>query len=167
MRSESALFSRVLVVEDDPVARELYAHFFQMRGFQVTTAATGAVALMILREEPDCAEWLVTKVDLPGDICGWLVAEEYRLLHPDRLVIFVSDRLAPVARSSARSFYLHERRPRDALIVLEVLSGVWGSPRHDPATEDRTAGQRREEIDCGRDPEEGFTGPNSLLRRAS
>jgi CheY-like chemotaxis protein len=167
MRSETAISNRVLVVEDDPVTRELYAHIFEMRGFQVTTAATGAVALMILSEEPDCAEWLVTKVDLPGEICGWLVAEEYRLLHPDRLVIFVSDRLAAVARSSARSFFLHERRPRDALVVLEVLSGVWGPPRHEPATENTIAGQRREETERGHGLEQGFTGPNSLLRRVS
>lgn len=166
MRSEPAVSNRVLVVEDDPVARELYAHFFQMRGFQVTTAATGAVALMILREEPDCAEWLVTKVDLPGEICGWLVAEEYRLLHPDRLVIFVSNRLAVIAKSSGRSFFLHERRPRDALVVLEVLTGVWGPPRHEPAREDAIAGQRHE-TEYGHDLEESFTGPNSLLRRAS
>jgi CheY-like chemotaxis protein len=167
MRFETAVSNRVLVVEDDPVTRELYAHMFQMRGFQVTAAATGAIALMILREEPDCAEWLVTKVDLPGDICGWLVAEEYRLLHPDRLVLLVSDRLAAIAKSSGRSFFLHEGRPRDALVVLEVLTGVWGPPRHAPATEDAIAGQRREEKGRGHDPEQGFTGPNSALRRAS
>ncbi len=164
MRARSTSAGRVLVVEDDPVTRELYAHFLRMRGFEVTTAATGAIGLMILREEPDCAEWLVTKVDLPGDICGWLVAEEYRSLYPDRMVIFVSEKLATLARSSARSFFLRERRPREALIVLEVLTGIWAPSLSTDGQPASASHPTSDGLDLHCEPRGSFWGPNAALR---
>jgi CheY-like chemotaxis protein len=91
MRTSPQDTHRALVVEPDPVTRELLAQVLRMGGFAVEAAATGERGLLILREERHRVDWLVSRVALPGLACGWVLADEFRALHPDRPALLVLD----------------------------------------------------------------------------
>jgi two-component system cell cycle response regulator DivK len=65
----------VLVVDDDVNAREAYAEYLRLNGFEVVTAGDGLEALEIARSAlPDV---VLLDAELPG-IEGWRVLEELK-----------------------------------------------------------------------------------------
>ena len=83
MRQDSA--PKVLVVDDDGVAAALLAQLLHMAGFRAVTAPSGEAALALMIEQRDDVEWLVTKAQLPGLVCGLILADEFsrwRAGHP-------------------------------------------------------------------------------------
>ncbi len=123
----------VLLVEDDPVVRELTVQALRTGGFHVVPAPTGERALLALREQGAALDWLVTKVDLPGLACGWIVADEYRTHRPDRPVVFASDRLAEAGSTARGSIFTRERAPFDVLDILRGLSDMDAHTQAAPA----------------------------------
>src|SRR3712207_9374998 len=69
---------RVLVVEDEPIAREILGDLLKMAGYDVLSARTGEQALLTLVQERGRIDCLFTAVELPGLVDGWLVADEVR-----------------------------------------------------------------------------------------
>jgi two-component system, cell cycle response regulator DivK len=65
----------VLVIEDDQDNRDLYAHYFTMKGYRVLTAVDGAGGLEIAREA--LPEVIVLDLGLPI-LDGWEVARVLR-----------------------------------------------------------------------------------------
>jgi CheY-like chemotaxis protein len=120
MLSASRSKATVLVVEDDPVARELLAHLLQTGGFNVITVPAGERALLVLCQQGAEIDWLVSKASLPGLICGWILADEYHEHHPDRPVLLVSS-LNPADRPSANAVFIPPAAPMRILEVLQAL----------------------------------------------
>jgi CheY-like chemotaxis protein len=114
----------VLLVEDDAVTRELMAQVLRTGGFEVVSAPTGERALLTLREERAAIDWLVTKVDLPGLACGWIVADEFRTQRPGRAAVFASDRLAGAGSVVRGAIVARERAPYDVLDILRGLAAT-------------------------------------------
>jgi CheY-like chemotaxis protein len=56
--------THILLVDDDPVIRQMLTAHFQGRGFRCTAVADGAAALALLDREP--ADVLVTDLAMPG-----------------------------------------------------------------------------------------------------
>lgn len=83
---------RVLVAESDALSREILAAMLRIGGFEPVEAESGERALAILRRERGVIDWAVTRLDLGGLACGWIVADEFRALRPDRAVVFAADR---------------------------------------------------------------------------
>ena len=79
----------ILVVDDDPQHRVLIAQALKRAGYHVVEAATGELALEMLREPARSIDWLYTDIRLPG-ADGWLVADAFHLAHPTRPVIYAS-----------------------------------------------------------------------------
>jgi CheY-like chemotaxis protein len=80
----------ILLVEDEPLTQEVTTHYLQQAGFTVHGAATGEDALAILRQEGGAVDWLLTDINLPGRIDGWIVGAEFHLSHPLRPVVYAS-----------------------------------------------------------------------------
>jgi two-component system, OmpR family, response regulator len=80
----------ILLVEDEPLTQEVTTHYLQHAGFTVHCAATGEEALAILRQEGGAIDWLLTDINLPGSIDGWIVGAEFHLSHPLRPVVYTS-----------------------------------------------------------------------------
>jgi CheY-like chemotaxis protein len=80
---------RVLLVEDEPLVREMIVETLRDEGLDVIEAATGDEAADIL-EEPNDIDVLVTDVRMPGKIDGIDVALRARELHPGIAIIVVS-----------------------------------------------------------------------------
>src|SRR4051812_14161368 len=80
--------SSILVVEDDPVLRDMLRWLLEDEGFLVEAAATGREALRLLAGERYAA--VLLDWNLP-DADGGVVADGLRALHGDRIpVILVS-----------------------------------------------------------------------------
>lgn len=97
---------RVLVVEDNEILLETLAAAFAHRGLSVLTAANGEDALMLLREHGSGIDWLFTDIHLPGTIDGWTVADEYRLSHPLRPVVYASTAARDARRTVTGSLFV-------------------------------------------------------------
>ena len=78
---------RVLVVDDEPAQRELVGGFLRRQGFEVTTAADGAVALERFRAEP--ADAILTDQKMPG-LSGLALLEAARGIDPEVAVIVMT-----------------------------------------------------------------------------
>ena len=86
---------KVLVVDDDAVAAALLAQLLRMAGFECVTARTGEAALALMIEHRDAIAWLVAKAELPGLVCGRVLADEFSRWHPASSAVVLAS-IAPV-----------------------------------------------------------------------
>jgi CheY-like chemotaxis protein len=80
---------RVLLLEDDDPIRMLMADHLRDEGFQVTEARDGDEAVLLLNE-PNRFDMLLTDVRMPGALDGVDVAEFVRQHFPDMPVLITS-----------------------------------------------------------------------------
>jgi CheY-like chemotaxis protein len=99
----------VLVVENDSVTRELLDGVLRTAGCQVLAVPTGNAGLLSLCQHRAHIDWLVTRVNLPGLVDGWLLANEYHQHNPERPVILLSEVISEAECPSI-----------DALFVLSI-----------------------------------------------
>jgi CheY-like chemotaxis protein len=81
---------RVLVVEDEPIAREILGDLLKMAGYDVLSVRTGEQALLTLVQERGRIDCLLTAVELPGLVDGWMVADEFRASDQAMPVVFAA-----------------------------------------------------------------------------
>jgi CheY-like chemotaxis protein len=121
---------RVLIVEDEPVSRELLADFLRMAGYDVAAPATGEQALLTLMRERGRFDCLFTNIELAGLVDGWMLADEFRFADPRRPVVFAAKNAAGT-RAPERAVVLS--RPALPPTVVEAVNAVTA----------RAAGKRR------------------------
>lgn len=90
----------ILLVEDEPLQRELMAESLSRAGYEVTATCTGDEAAILLADR-DRFDALLTDVAMPGRIDGIGLAEHAREVHPDLPVLFVSGGAAGLRRAGA------------------------------------------------------------------
>ena len=111
----------VLVVENDPITRELLENILQTAGCQVLVVSTGNAGLLSLCQQQAQIDWLVTRVRLPGLVDGWLLADEYHRHNPDRPVVLWSEEILETDCPSVDAVFVP---PHAAMMVLETLKGL-------------------------------------------
>lgn len=79
--------SRVLVVDDEMVIREILSDFLHMEGFQVVTAGGGAEALEVLAGQR--INMVLSDLKMPG-IGGLELLEKVRELYPDVVMLIMT-----------------------------------------------------------------------------
>ncbi len=79
----------ILLVEDDPMVRELSAEVLQRSGYEVLEAATPALALEVCVRRTGPIQLLLTDVVMPG-MNGGELARRVQQLRPDIRVLFMS-----------------------------------------------------------------------------
>ncbi|WP_052954865.1 response regulator [Microvirga vignae] len=121
MLSASRSKATVLVVEDDAITRELLTQLLRAGGFEVIATSTGERALLTLCQLGGEIDWLVSKVSLPGLVCGWILTDEYREHHPDRPVLLISPMPDPAKISSEQVVLVPPEAPMRVLEVLQAL----------------------------------------------
>lgn len=92
--------AKILLVEDEPLIREIMAEVLEEEGFDVTATCTADEAAILLAENGFAV--LLTDVTMPGSIDGIGLAEHAREVHPGLPVVFVSGR--PDSEVRARRF---------------------------------------------------------------
>lgn len=122
--SASAPTARILVVEDEPVVRELVMRLLRRAGHQVTGATDGEQALAVAGKEL-AFDVLVTDVVMPG-MNGRELAERLRERHPRLPVLFMSgyahDLDGSLPEAMGASAFL--QKPFDATALLERVQGL-------------------------------------------
>ena len=78
----------ILLVEDEPLLREVTSEDLESLGFEVECARDGDEAIEILAQRTFAA--LITDIRMPGAVDGWEVARRAREQHPDLPVIYLS-----------------------------------------------------------------------------
>jgi CheY-like chemotaxis protein len=111
----------VLVVENDPITRELLEGILRTGGCQVLAVPTGNAGLLSLCQQRSQIDWLVTRVRLPGLVDGWLLADEYHRHHPDRPVIVLSEVIAEAECPSIDALFIPATAPMRVLEALKSL----------------------------------------------
>src|SRR3954468_3285074 len=114
--------SKVLVVEDDAVTRELLVQLLRMAGFDVRSAATGEQALVSLRKHRQEIHWLFTELEMPGLICGVMLADEFNRSHPSRPIVFAAAHAGEDPIETAQVVVLP--KPVSPLQVREALKAL-------------------------------------------
>jgi CheY-like chemotaxis protein len=79
----------IMVVEDEPEIRELVATSLAVEGFQVLCAEDGLDALSQLDTHPE-VDLLFTDIVMPGDLHGFDLARQARLIRPDIKLLYTS-----------------------------------------------------------------------------
>jgi len=92
--------SHILLVEDEPLQRELMAESLSRAGYEVTATCTGDEAAILLADRGRF-DALLTDVAMPGRIDGIGLAQHAREVHPDLPVLFVSGGSASLRRAGA------------------------------------------------------------------
>ena len=99
----------MLLVEDDLLIREIMAEALADAGFDVTSAASGDEAALVLGHRR--FDLLLTDVQMPGRLDGIGLAAHARERDPDLPVIYVSgrpDALVGVARLGPRDAFIRK-----------------------------------------------------------
>jgi CheY-like chemotaxis protein len=112
----------ILVVEDEPIVREMVCMDLADAGFEVLEAATGDEALALLKERwdgEDAVGLLFTDIRMPGSLDGWDLAEKARDMAPNLGVVYASGHVTDPERSVPGSIFL--RKPYRTAILLESL----------------------------------------------
>lgn len=117
----------LLVVEDEPLVRELIVLELDDAGYDVIEAGDGATALRLLADNPRVA-LLFTDIRLPGGMTGWDIAERARVLRPGIPVIYATGYSGDDPRLVPGAHFL--RKPyRPAMVIDAIASlGVDGAP---------------------------------------
>jgi CheY-like chemotaxis protein len=80
----------VVLVEDEPLVRELATAILQQQGYRVVTASNGDEALRIIQASPQGpVDLLITDVVMPG-MSGKALAEQIAQLYPAIKILFIS-----------------------------------------------------------------------------
>jgi DNA-binding response OmpR family regulator len=120
---------RILVVEDDPLARGIVVEALREEGYDVIHASKGEEALAWCKRQ--AADILVTDIQLPGHVDGWQIAERCREHDPGLPVIYatgfsqVRRRPVPGSVSLQKPFHPHD-----------LLKAVQGMARERPSSND-------------------------------
>jgi two-component system, OmpR family, response regulator len=111
----------VLIVEDEPVARQLLSGLLRMAGYDVVVAESGEEALLTLTREWGRLDGLFTAVDLPGLVDGWMVADEFRSAHAGPVVVASASEPVQARRREGVCFVT---RPTAPPKVVEALNAA-------------------------------------------
>jgi CheY-like chemotaxis protein len=120
--------TRILLVDDDPVARAIHARFLEGAGHDFTLAASGAEALDCLAAAPEGFDAVVTDVLLP-DTEGFSFITQLRALAPSLPVLALASGVGRITLDLNR-FARHLgadaalRKPLAPAVFLCVLAGL-------------------------------------------
>lgn len=130
----------VLVVEDDPEERALFASFLTHAGHDVVDVADAAEALLVMRDRRAHVDVLVTDVVLPH-VDGPSLVAAVRAHHPEVRVLYVSGYdIETEAALAGTAETRHARKPltRSALLAevgALLKPGSTGPGRREVASE--------------------------------
>jgi len=111
---------RVLVVEDEPLVREMIVEALFEQGFEVYAAATAAEAMAQLLHGK-CCDVMFTDVNLGYGDDGVALSRSARELHPELPVIYASGTVGGLRQLNAVEGASFVRKPYDVAVVGALI----------------------------------------------
>jgi CheY-like chemotaxis protein len=128
-----ALVPRVMVVDDEPMVRQLVTSVLASSGYRVFDAESPAQALRLLDAHPDL-DLVVTDVVMPGGN-GWDLADAMRCRKPGLPVLFISGYEPPEGRTVPKASFLQKPfRIQDLLDRVRTMLDFTACSSVPPAT---------------------------------
>lgn len=122
----------VLLVEDEPVIREIMAESLADAGYDVVEAASGDEALVLIRSRVHPFTILVTDFHMPGEANGADVAACLRAEYPGLPVVIASGRpdvFQPAWRTELGYGLLRKPYvPRELVALIRQMTGKAAAP---------------------------------------
>jgi len=109
----------ILVVDDEPMVRELVSTVLQKEGFSVSTAASGAEAMSIAQAHRGEIELVITDVVMPG-MDGRTLARELVADNPKIPILFISGQCDAAELGEYGQWQFLAKPFSLAILVLEV-----------------------------------------------
>jgi len=110
---------RVLVIDDDPMSRDLLSVLLQTEGYEVECADSGEAALALLRQTGSAPDLVFVDLQMPGLSGAELVGELRRACPPATLLLAMSGSQPPErAIAHFDSFLLKPFRIKDVTAAL-------------------------------------------------
>lgn len=108
----------LLVIEDEPLVRELIVLELEDAGYDILEAEDGPTAIRLLAANADIS-LLFTDIRLPGGMTGWDIAEKAREMRPDLPVIYATGYSSDDLRLVEGAHFL--KKPyRPAMVVAAI-----------------------------------------------
>lgn len=111
---------RILLVEDEAIARLHLAHFLADEGFSVIPLANGEEALKLM--ETENFDVVISDFKLPGAVNGIDVLTEFERLRPGRPKLLISAYSPDQLKAAVESVYV--AKPIDLDDLLQKLKGI-------------------------------------------
>ena len=99
----------LLVVEDEPVLRELACTILRQHGYHIYEAGNGPEALAIWAAQRPEIDLLLTDLVMPGGLSGGQLAKQLRKQNPDLKIVYISGYSPETAGSNL--LHLHDASP--------------------------------------------------------
>jgi two-component system, response regulator PdtaR len=112
----------VLVVEDEPLVRELMVEALSEQGWHIVEAATADEALKVFLIHPEIGV-LFTDITMPGTLDGCDLAREIHARRPEVSVVLTSGRSLP-ANCHIPEGGIFIRKPYSQSAVVGLISGL-------------------------------------------
>jgi signal transduction histidine kinase/CheY-like chemotaxis protein len=116
---------RVLIVDDEPDARELFASVLEGAGASVRVASSAAGAILVMRDE--IVHVLLSDIEMPGED-GYQLLKRARAQHSSLIAIAVTGYARTVDRRQAieAGFDAYFSKPVDPTELVEAIAGLVG-----------------------------------------
>ena len=125
----------LLLVDDEPMVRDVEAQILRQQGYKVLEAASAAEALRLARESAPI-HLLITDLSMPG-VDGLELTRQFRAMHPETPMLMVSGSL-PLLRDRTQGLdqfeFLEKPFAFNELVdkVRTILDAADSAPRRKP-----------------------------------
>lgn len=126
----------VLLVEDEPLIREIMSECLQDAGYDVMEVENGDTAVELIKHPPCVFTILITDFHMPGDADGSIVAAQIRLMDANIPVVIASGRPEALQPAwQANLGYKLLRKPYLPSQLIKLVESLVGRPpaRHTDA----------------------------------
>ena len=119
----------ILVVDDEPVQREMVSGFLKKQAFNVTSAESGGKGLELFRQES--FDLVITDQAMPG-ITGSAMAEEMLRLRPDLPVILCTGFSGRIDEETVKKLGIAAFVPKPFGVedIAPIIRKVLGEDQH-------------------------------------
>lgn len=112
--------AKALIVEDDPMQREMIGLLLEESEFDVITCESAEAAELVLQDSGDKVGFMMTDVELAGTMTGVELAHAAKKYNPDLDVIVTSGRPLRQPLPDGATFWAKPWAPLDVIRAAEM-----------------------------------------------
>ncbi|UGY05302.1 response regulator [Bradyrhizobium quebecense] len=116
--------AKALVVEDDPMQRQMIELLLEESEFEVISCESAEAAELVLRSNGDSVVLMLTDVELAGNMTGVELAYVAKIYNPDLDVIVTSGKPLRQRLPDGATFWAKPWAPLDVIRVAETKASA-------------------------------------------